>query len=291
MASIEEISPNNIEAYHSLIPEVLMQQATVNEGFRFYGIEEAGEASGVVCMIERADVAEIKYVYVLPYLRGTGVIDQMLAYLFVLLRDEGFNYVSLKYIPEEYPFFRFLSERFGFSERRLDYAYFRFKVDDIEKCKAASFSPQGIIRFKYLPPNKRDDLFKLVEKNMAFYEYRLPQNEDILPYSLAYLENDKPKGALVVQNPDKSELPTSDDIKKFPEPGSFELTLFFVGTQTQKAPLYLLSGLCKVVQKELSPNTIITGYFPEGHVVKLLEGALNVKGYHEVRATLELQNL
>ncbi len=291
MASIEEISPNNLEAYMDLIPEVLKEQAAKLDGFRFYGIEEAGEASGVVCLVVRADEAEIKYVYVLPYLRGTGIIDQMLAYLFVELREEGFNYVTFRYVPQEYPFFKNLAERFGFEERMLDYAYFKFKVGDIERCKAASFSPQGIIRFKYLPPEKKNSLFKMVEKSMKMYDFRLPSNEDILPYSLAYIENDSPKGALVVDKPGIVTLPTSDDIKRYPEPGALDLTLFFVGTRTTKAPLYLLSGLCKVATKEFPPGTTMTGFFPESHVVSLIEGALNIKGFHEVKATLDLNLL
>ncbi len=292
MASIAEISSNNLDAYIDLIPEVLREQSLEFDGFHFYGIEEAGEAAGVVCLRLSADIAEIKYVYMLPFLRGTGIIDQMLAYLFVLLRDDDYTQVTMKYIPEEYPFFRTLARRFGFTEHRMDYAYFRFKVEDILKCRAASFEPQGIMRLKYLPADKKNMLIKMVEKRFNFYDYKLSlKEEDVMPYSLAYLDGETPKGVLVVDDPRSKNLPTSDDIKRYPEPGAYELTLYFVGNNANKAPLYLLSGLCKMVEKEFPPETTLTGFFPEGHVVQLIENTLNVKGYHEVKAILDLRML
>ncbi len=291
MASIEEISPENIEAYTPLIPQVLQEISMKNKGYRFYGIEECGEASGVVCLRTTADIAEIKYIYILPYLRGTGVIDQMLAYLFVELRDEGFTQVTFKYIPQEYPFFKILSERFGFVQKQLDYAYFRFKAEDLLKSRAINFAPQGIMRYKYLPNEKRNALTKLVDRNMSLYGYKLPSGDDVLPYSIAYMEADQPKGALVVDAPDADFLSAADDMKRYPEPGSYNVSLFFVGTHTQKVPLYLLSGFGRVMLKELPPGTLITGYFPEGHTVNVIEGLLNIKGFHEVRSTLNLRTL
>ena len=291
MAFIEEISPANLYAFDELIPNILKIQASNEPGFHFYGISESNEAAGVVVFVEKADTAEIKYIYILPYLRGTGVMDGSLMELFMELRDAGYRYVSVRYIPEEFENFVNISRRFGFSENVLDLAYFRFNAEDVKKCRAAYYEPRGIIRLKYLPEDKKKKLFRIIENNMTLTDYDISSMDEILPYSMVYLENDEPRGALIVENPRITMLPTTDEIGKYPEPGAFDLALFFVGTTTLKAPLYLLSGLCRVVQKELSDNVVMTGYFAEGHVTRLLEGSLGIRGHKEVCATLDLLEL
>ena len=147
------------------------------------------------------------------------------------------------------------------------------------------------MRVKYLPEPAKEMLFNMIEKSLSFYDFKLQKREDILPYSMAYVEHDRPRGALIVQTPSLAVMPAVSDIKKYPEPGALDLTLFFVGTTTLKAPLYLLSGLCQIVDKEISDNVTMTGFFPEGHVTRLLEGALGIRGFHEVSATLDLLRL
>jgi hypothetical protein len=229
--------------------------------------------------------------YILPYLRGTGVMDRMMMDLFMELRENDYRYVEINYIPEEFESFAYMSRRFGFYERAIDLAYFRFNAVDIKKCRASFYEPKGIIRLKYLPEDKKKKLNRIIEKNMELVDFDIATMEEILPYSMAYLENEEPRGALIVENPKVTMIPASEDLKHFPEPGALDLALFFVGTTTLRAPLYLLSGLCRVIQKELNDNVVMTGYFPEGHVTRLLEGTLGIKGRHEVCATLDLLEL
>ncbi len=218
-------------------------------------------------------------------------MDQMLMELFFELKSMDFKYIKVRYIPEEFAGFVHISKRFGFTETREDMAYFRFSAEDIKKCRASSYEPKGIIRLKYLPDDKRQTLYKIIDRNMAFMDYDISSKDEILPYSMAYLEREEPKGALVVEAPKASLIPAGDDKKKYPEPGAFDLALFFVGTTTLKAPLYLLSGLCRIIDKEMHDNAVMTGYFPEGHVTRLLEGTLGIKGRHEVCAVLALDEL
>ena len=103
MAYIEEISPANLDAFDELIPKVFKEQSLNERGYRFYGISESDEAVGCVIFVERADTVEILYIYVLPYLRGTGIIDQMLMLLFLQLRDTGFSKVKFNYLLSETP--------------------------------------------------------------------------------------------------------------------------------------------------------------------------------------------
>ena len=290
MAFLEEISPANMRVFEQFIPNVLKQKIAT-EDIHFYGISESEEAAGCIIYVDKISAIEIRYLYIVPYLRGTGVMDQALMELFINLREEGYTHVQVSYIPEEFTNFSVISKRFGFQESRLDLAYFRFRAEDIKKCRAASFSPKNIMRLKYLPEDKKQKLFKIIDRNMTFYNYDLSSESDILPYSMAYLENDDPKGALVVETPRYTLLPATEDKNEFPDPNAFDLVLFFVGTKTLMAPLYLLSGLCKVIQTELSDNVVLTGYFQEGHVTRLIEGTLGIKGYHEVCATLDLMKL
>ncbi len=291
MAFIEEISPGNLSAFDDLIPDILKERFVEETSFHFYGISESNEAVGCIALIEKGDEAEIKYMYILPFLRGTGIIDHMLMTLFLDLRDRGYRRVIFKYIREEYEGFKILAKRFLFDEIRSDKAYFRFKAEEIKKCPAASYQPKGIIRLKYLPDEKKEQVFKLIKKNYTMSGETFSSNADILPYSMVYVEHDQPRGALLVERPTLKMLPTSDDIKKFPEPGAFDLMIFFVGTTSLKAPLYLLSGLCKVLDTEISEKATLTGYFAEGHVTRLLEGTLGIKGSHEILASLDLDKL
>ena len=290
MAFLEEISPANMRSFEPFIPEVLKQKSLL-EDIHFYGISESDEAAGCIIFVDKITVAEIRYLYIVPYLRGTGAMDQALMEFFYNLREEGYTHVCVNYIPEEFRSFSVISKRFGFEETRLDLAYFRFRAEDIKKCRATSFSPKNIMRLKYLPEDKKQKLFKIIDKNMTFYNYDLSAESDILPYSMAYLENDDPKGALVVESPRLTLLPATEEKNTFPDPNAFDLVLFFVGTKALMAPLYLLSGLCKIIQTELNDNVVLTGYFQEGHVTRLIEGTLGIKGYHEVCATLDLMQL
>lgn len=290
MASIREISPDNLNAFIELIPEFLQKQALENP-YHFYGIEECGEASGVIAFVEKGDVADIKYLYILPYLRGTGVMDQMLESFFAQLSEQGYSSVSVRYVKDEYPVLDAVTDRFSFDKRKLDYAYFRFTGQEIKRCKAASFAPKGIMRIRFLPDAKKQQLVRLINKNLEKYDRKIDINPEFMPYSLAYLEGEDPKGALVVENPRLVTAAAFDEAKRYPEPGTYDMSLFFVGSNKQMVPLLLLSGLCRVIEKELPPNVTLTGYFPEGYVVKFLEAILGVKGHHEVLATLNIGGL
>ncbi|MBE5826537.1 MAG: GNAT family N-acetyltransferase [Butyrivibrio sp.] len=291
MAYIEEIIPDNLQAFDLLIPDILKRESLSRSGLHFYGISESDEAVGCIITEDSADAVQIRYLYIAPYLRGSGVMDQMLMLLFLELREKGFVKVVMDYIPGEYEMLTHMSSRFGFKESRMDLAYFRFKAEEVKKCAVASYDPKGIMRMKYLPEDKKERLFKMIGKSFSFYDFNLPARDDILPYSMAYLEDNQPRGALIVQSPGASIIPATEDIRSFLKPGSLDLTLFFVGTTTLKAPLYLLSGLCRIIQKEIDDNVIMTGYFPEGHVSRLLEGTLGVRGNHEVRAVLNLSTI
>ncbi len=288
MAQIELINPKNLYAFLELIPPLLQKQSTAEDGYLFYGISESATAIGVVVLKENADTVDLRYLYILPAYRGLGVMDQMLAELFIRLRDDGYNNLTMYYLPDLYQQLRELSQRFGFKERVLDYGYFRFRVEDIKKSKVATISSTGTLRFKYLPPEKKLSLDRMLKKYIDLTGMKLCTTKEMLPYSLAYMEKEEPKGALIVEIPNVSAGPAIDLIKRFPEAGAYDITLFFVGTAGQKAPLFLLSSFCQMINKELPENAVITGYFPEGHVSKLVEGALGIKGQREVCATLDL---
>ncbi len=291
MAQIDLISVENLNAFIELIPPILKNKSVTEEGFFFYGISDGGSAAGVVIIKQIADDVELRYLYILPRFRGSGMMDQMLAELFVRLRNDGFNHLIMSYIPDEYQSLGYLSRRFGFEERVMDYGYFRFMVEDIKNSKVSTISANGIMRFKYLPDAKKHSLDKMIQKYINVHGLKLSTKKEMLPYSLAYMENDEPKGALIVEIPSMSDGPTFDDLKSYPEAGAYDIALFFVGTGGQKAPLYLLSSFCQMISKELPENALITGYFPEGHVSKLVEGALGIKGHHEVTATLDLRTI
>ncbi len=290
MASFQEISPANLDAFMPLIPEVFQERAA-DEPLRFFGIEESDQASGVIIFRSSGITAEIVYIYILPYLRGTGVIDTALTDLFFKLKDTGYSYVTMQFVADEYPVLSYIAKRYEFEVRSMDYAYFRFTAQDIMRCRASSFEPQGIMRVKYLPQDKLEKLKKLIERYYKVYGNKLLDIEAALPFSMAYMEGTDPKGALLVDVPSIRQDEALGEMKQYPEKGAYDITLFFVGTTSQKAPLYLLSGLCKVLKAELPPEAVITGYFPHGHVVKLFENILGIKGHHEVLGKLDLRGL
>ena len=290
MASIAEITPGNIKVFYDFIPDVLKADVS-NNNLHYYGVEESGEASGVIILRQINDTAEIKYIYILPYLRGTGLIDIALNSLFFNLKDEGYNYLSMRFLPKEYPMLNSIAKRFDFEVKSLDYAYFKFGKQDIMKSKASNFEPKNTIRMKYLPKNKKDSLMKLIKKNISLYGKDIITGKMYEEFSIAYMDGDTPKGALVVESPSPSNLPAVEGLKSYPEPGTYDITLFFIGSSKLLAPMHLLGSLCKILQKELPDNVTMTGYFPEGHVVRLIEGVLGITGNHEVMAKLDLGEL
>ena len=291
MAFIDIVSPNNFDVYNSFFPPVLKKRFMEEEGYAFYGISEESEAEGAVILQEVGDTAKLRFLYILPHLRGTGTMDMMLSELFLNLRNDYINYVSMYYVPKEQEVIRHLSQRFGFRERQLDYGYFKFTGEELCKTKAASITPQGIVRLKYLPEDKKERLWKLVKKYMNIYDNKMFVQKEFAEYSVVYMENDDPKGVLLIQSPEMSGEYKVETSAALPEKDAYDISLFFVGMGQQKAPLYLISALCQLIKKELPENTVITGYFPEGHVTRLIEGMLGIKASHEVCATLDLNLL
>ena len=145
MAIITEISPENLVAFDSFIPELLKSASLSEAGYRFYGIIESEEAAGSVIMKITGDEARLRYLYIIPHLRGTGVMDQCLSQLFIELWEEGIGYVRMDYFPEEFETLRYLSERFGFTEKSLPYSYVRFGTKEITARGA------GVILFGIAP--------------------------------------------------------------------------------------------------------------------------------------------
>ena len=291
MAFIDIIAPNNLAAFDPMIPDILKAEFIGERDLRFYGISEEGTAAGVVIIKEIAESVEIRYMYLVPVYRGLGMLDQMLMQLFMDLKEEGFTKAVVNYLPSQFASFKAISDRFGFREIIGGETYLRFKADAIKKCPVSTYEPRGIMRVMYLPKDKQERLFKMIDKSFSFPGARSVKDKDYLTYSMAYLENGEPKGALIVQNPRMDYLSATDDKDKFPEPGAYDLLLFFVGTLSLKAPLYLMSGLCRLLQNELPDDAVMTGYFPEAHVAKLLENALGVTGEHRICATLDFDDL
>lgn len=295
----EKVNGTNIEAFQPLIPEVLQRWAIEEEGWVFFGISEDMEAVGIVALSTFADTARIRYLYLLSECRGRGIMEWAVTRIMFDLYEEGYQWLEMDYIPSEYPMIDELAHRLEFDITKTDRAYFRFKASDIKNCKAASFVPQSIMRMKVLPPDKKQELYRMIRES----GYDLNQlkgavddkdtDKSLNEYSLVYLEREVPKGALLVQDTSESKLPEGAAAfgKIYPEPASVNLMLIYVGTFQTRAPLYLLSGLCRNVTKDFKENAILTGYFSLGHVTNLFEEALGVKGNREVTARLSLTNL
>ncbi len=293
MVYAEEINAGNIDVFQPLIPKMLQQLSLTEENWRFYGIESRDEACGVISVFERGDTAVLRYIYLLPGYRNQGIIDDAITRLLVSLYNERFSFVQMDYIPSEYPNIAKLARRFDFKDYKSDRAYFKFTVADIRNCKAMSYSSHGIVRLRALPQNVRNNLYDLVVKSGYDVEASMFQSDiNTLEYSVVYMEGDKPKGLLMVNRMDRN--PKTTDIafgRVFPEASAADIALVYVGSKELRVPLYLLSALCQNVIRDFESTDIITGYFPEGHLTRLLEGTLNIKGRHEVSSVFRLDTL
>ncbi len=289
------ISEDNLDVFMPLIPGILKLQA-LDDGFRFYGISVDGEAAGIVVIREKSDIAELKYMYLLPARRRMGYMDQALSTILFELRREGFDRVVGYYIPTEYEAVARICERFSFVQHKTDKSFFRFKVSEIRMCKAITYVPQGIVKLRALPNAIKQELYKKVDARGYDISHIL-KNPDLLlnleEHSLVYMENDKPMGLMMVQ--DMKSLPKGDRSGAFgmvfPEGSSADIALIYIGSIQVKAPLYLVSALARDILTAYEDNEIITGYFPEGHLTKLLEGTLGVKGKREITGEFMLDSL
>ena len=287
------ISEDNLDVFTPLIPGILKVQA-LDDGFRFYGISVDGEAAGIVVIREKSDIAELKYMYLLPDWRSRGHIDSAISMLLVNLYQEGYAYVQMDYIPSEYPQIAKLADRFSFRKYTTDRSFFSFKISEIKNCKAMSYTAQGILRLRALPPRIKDDLFKLMDKSGYDISRKTIENDpDTLEQSLVYMEGEKPRGLLLVKRFAYKEGPGGVSMfgKVFPSESSADIALIYVGSKELKVPLYLLSALCRNFVTDFAANELVTGYFPEGHITRLLEGALGVRGQHEETAILDLSTM
>ena len=299
MFVLEKLYGGNIHAYQPLIPEVLQRWAVEENRWMFYGINADMEAVGIIALSAVDDTAVIRYIYLLPESREQGIMERAFSELMFELRDEGYSGIEMNYIPSEYPAVREIANRFDFTEHQTDRAYFRFRASDIRNCKAASFAPQNIMRLGVLPPEHQETIIRMIRENgydipnPGGFRVRAEENMSLMEYSLVYMENNRPKGALLVQDTSNNKMPEGAAAfgKIYPEPAAANLMLIYVGTLQTKAPLYLLSGLCRNVIKDFDDKALLTGYFSLGHVTNLFEGALGVKGNREVTASLSFDTL
>ncbi|SCY59810.1 hypothetical protein SAMN02910292_02177 [Lachnospiraceae bacterium XBB2008] len=299
MYLLERVDGSNIEAYQPLIPEILQRWAVEEKNWMFYGIAVDGSAVGVIALSSAGDVAHIRYVYLTPESRRMGYMERSISEVMFDLHDEGYSGLEMSYIPSEYPVIHDIALKYDFRIQQTDRAYFRFRASDVRNCKASSFAPQDIMRLKVLPAQHRSTLMKMIRdsgydiSSMGGIDNPSQISSSLTEYSLVYMENGRPKGALLVQDTAGSKLPDGAAAfgKIYPEPSAANLMLIYVGTIQTKAPLYLLSGLCRNVIKDFPENALLTGYFTLGHITNLFEGALGVKGNREVSAVVGFDHL
>ena len=299
MYVLEKVDGSNIEVYQPLIPEVLQRWAVEEKNWMFYGIAVDMRAVGVIALSSAGEICHIRYVYLTPESRKQGYMERALSEMMFDLNESGYFGLEMSYIPSEYPVINDIARKYDFTIHQTDRAYFRFKTGDVKNCKAASFAPQNIMRLKVLPGEHKAILLKMIHDSgydltsIGGYNDQNQLSDKLMEYSLVYLENGKPKGALLVQDASDSKLPEGAAAfgKIYPEPSAANLMLIYVGTIQTKAPLYLLSGLCRNVIKDFPDNALLTGYFTLGHITNLFEGALGVKGNREVSAVLSFEHL
>ena len=296
MVHTGRIAPDNLDVFMPLIPDILITQHVREGDMHFYGISEDGEAVGVVVIKEAADTAELKYMYLLPAKRRRGIMDKALSDIMFELKDEGYTRLTMDYIPSEYPAIAHICERFAFTHHKTDKAYFKFTVDRIRKCKAITYNPQGTLKLRALPESIRQELYRQIKNKGYDISHILDDKTlkaSVEEHSLVYMEADKPMGLMLVQ--DMKSLAASERTtafgRIFPEGSSADIALIYIGSTQVKAPLYLISALCRDILAGYEENDIITGYFPDGHVTKLLEGTLEIKGLREVTSEIMLDSL
>ena len=296
MVFVKQIAPDNMDVFIPFIPKILYRQYIDEKNMLFYGISTDGEAIGTVVLRESLDTVEILYMYLLPVHRRMGYMDKVLADIMFDIKNKGFTRLSMDYLPGEYPTIGRISSRFSFTENKTDRAYFRFDVEQIKKCKVMEYKPQGIVRLRALPEALRQELYKQV-KNKGYDMKAVLADKSMLAsveeHSLVYMEHEKPMGLVLVQ--DMKNLVIEDTTisfgRVFPHESAADIALIFVGSSQIKVPLYLISALCREILAEYKDNDVITGYFPDGHLTKLLEGTLGIKGMHEMTAVLSLDCL
>lgn len=299
MFAVERIDDTNVDIFLPLIPRVLQEWGSDERGWRFYGIVMDSTASGIVALSESADICRLRYLYLLSECRGLGVIEKALSAILFELYEQGFSRLTADYIPSEYPTIDSLLKSLSFTIQPTDRAYFRFQVKDVLGCKASTYAPQGVMRFKLLPEYQKETMYRMIRSHGYDIDQILGSDVgeigrlSFMEYSLVYMERDNPVGILMVQDMSEAKLPEGGTAfgKIYPEPSSATIALIYIGSTQMKAPLYLLSALCRNVLTNFQDNEILTGYFPMGHLAKLLEGTLGVRGNHEVSAVINLSGL
>ncbi len=296
MVQTGQISADNLDVFMPLIPGILQAQALDEEGFRFYGISVDDEAAGIIVIRERADNADLRFMYLLPERRRMGYMDQALSTVLFDLHREGFTRVIVNYVPSEYEAVAHICDRFSFVKHKTDRAFFRFRAAQIRKCKAVTYVPQGIVRLRALPDGIKQELYKRVDTRGYDISHIIKNTDlrnNVEERSLVYMEGDKPMGLMLVQ--DMKSLPDGDKSGAFgivfPEGASADIALIYIGSTQVKAPLYLVSALARDILTVYEENEVITGYFPESHLTKLLEGTLGVQAMREMTGEFILDSL
>ena len=282
MAVIGELSPELLETYAPMIPRRFFT-ASEDGAVRFFGIKNGTEPAGVVVVQTRADLAQLRFLYIEKSLRGTGVMAELLTELMLDLRKDGTCELFCNYVPAAMPRLDQLLIRSTFSFHDTGHAYFRFPAKSLKRnvLPANKELEKRLIPLDKLPADLRSRMSGRIKGSGYLVDVNTLPPEDTKG-SMVYMEGENPRGMLL--------LLRMDDLAE-PDREVIDLGLFYISSEHTSVTLTLLRSLVDSIASIPDQEQMITGYFPDAAPVALLERVLGVRAQRERVASMRLTNL
>ncbi|MCR5101436.1 MAG: hypothetical protein K6B41_08790 [Butyrivibrio sp.] len=277
MAYLNEVEGIEIQKIMKFLPESIIDEYKDTPGYEFYQIEDKGENIGVIACMPDNENIWIRYVYIVPYMRGQGIMNRSLDQLSVMFWGDGYQRMMIRYVPFMNPEFKSYCESSDYINVHNGSAFFEFNLIDVVRAQALKGEPRNVIMLGDLSLTKRNELYeKIKNSGIALIDFDNIEKRYLINYSLVYVENNKPSGLVLL------EKNASDGLG---------IALFYLASGKATAAYYMIIGLKKVLENYFSLETKLSFFCRNPYLTRLLEKMLETKGYREVISELDLNTL
>lgn len=277
MEIIEEIRAEDIDLFASFIPEQLKEEYLFTPGLHFYGISMDEFACGAAVVRADGVIAELCSLFLAEDFRGFGLAARTFSQLLFLLQKEGFETVTARYIPEDNPKFHRLLLSESFQMTGTDNGSFHFLLGDLKDNTSLNGTASHVVSLADLPDSELRLLCQNISlEGKALVPMPVNRKDYLADCSGIYLENDTPKGILLLRQTGEKEI---------------LLPFLYVSAKNPLATLDLFRFAYAKASRIFPPDTACRLHTVNGTLTRLLEKLLERNADREVIASLSLSAL
>lgn len=276
MEAVFRLSEDNLEEYVKFIPGVYLMEYVYNKEMFMYGLSRYGEACGVAILERDGEDISIHYLYI------QEEYERQLLFSFVNsvacdMYKEGADRLVWKYLEDESGELRQKLYNLGFVSRKSDIAVFNFTIRELAAVPLLSMESHNTIALKKLDGISLKKLCsEIVNNGKDIIDMPLRKEDYITECSVVYIENNEPKGIMLL---------------KQEEDGNLFIPFIYSNTAEPMAIIDMMRFMFINAHNSFEADTICRAYVVEPVLVKIVEKLTGIKGRYQQIAVRDLSNM